>query len=1101
MSGVEERHDLPRWLCALYDALAALVLFAISYAQRAVAPLAVVSWDEPAWVLRSTRFLLALRSGDWAQTLQTGHPGVTTMWTGALSLNWHRLVTGRVSLAALESAAGIRFPEQVQDAAALRELAALLPYAKGGIWLVNALIVVAAYLLLRCLLPRRMAWVAGLALALSPYYTALSRLLHLDALAAGLMLLSLLAALAHLERRQTRAIALSGALAALATLTRSAGLFMAPVAAALIVWAAFRQPSEGRWRALLRSAGLWAAAALATVAMLWPAVWVDPLGAVKAVLNLSVQYATVEPGATATFFRGQVVEQAGPLFYPVALWFRTTPLAVLFGAVALLAALLPLPLARDGARRRLTMALAAFGLLLLAALTLATKKFDRYALPALLALDVLGGLGLALALDLVAERILRSGALRLAWRSLGVAVGGALLLGLGWLSEAAPLFPGHLLAYYNPLAGGLARAVETLPVGWGEGVPEAAAYLAALPDAEQLTVATWAAAGVAPTFPGQIVPLQEQDLPAADQVLVYIGDLQSGNAAAARYYGVRPARAVVRIQGVPLAWVFDNDDPELVAWIAATLTPHSVVLSNMDTALARAFPELPWTVAEGDLDAVAQGLQTAANGQASVVTLRYPWNKAAGRLIQRQLDQSALLVETRPFFLGEARRYVTIPGQLVGEVSARQPSEARWEGGLRLTAFGVSEQAQYRQAVGVALRFAPEQAQAGDWHLYARVVDAQGRVWGELDERQEDRAGLPTSDWLPGETYDCGLAVPLRAGIPWGEYRVVVGLYDLADMRRLVTVDASGAPTGAELTLGEVLVGPALIPAREDELGERTPLNIDLAGVALLGYRLDRESYATGERADLALFLQPRGPLNPEAHLAVGWRTAEGAVVWTAPQPLAGAGRKAADWRAGEPLELHYWAPIPETLAAGVHTLVINLVGADGPPVLPQDVALATVQVTRLERVYDPPTAQFTQRVTFGEVAALVGYDLGTPLAAPGDEVALTLHWQALAADPAGQNPRNLVVFVHLLDAAGAVRGQVDRQPAAGARPTSGWVAGEFIADAYAVKLDADAPPGDYRIEIGLYDPATMQRLPAVGEQGQRWPNDGVVLEATISVE
>jgi hypothetical protein len=507
-------------------------------------------------------------------------------------------------------------------------------------------------------------------------------------------------------------------------------------------------------------------------------------------------------------------------------------------------------------------------------------------------------------------------------------------------------------------------------------------------------------------------------------------------------------------------------------------------------------------VAEGDLDAVAQGLQTAANGQASVVTLRYPWNKAAGRLIQRQLDQSALLVETRPFFLGEARRYVTIPGQLVGEASADQPSEARWEGGLRLTAFAISERAQYRQAVGVALRLAPEQPQAGDWHLYARVVDAQGRIWGELDERLEDRAGLPTSDWLPGETYDCGLAVPLRAGLPWGEYRVVVGLYELGGMRRLSLLDAEGRPTGAELTLGEVLVGPALIPAREDELDERTPLHADLAGVALLGYRLDRQGYATGERADLALFLQPRGQLNPEAHLAVGWRTAEGAVVWTAPQPLAGAGRKAADWRAGERLALHYWVPIPETLSPGEHTLVINLqVGADGPPVLPQDVAVATASITRLARVYDPPTAQFTQRATFGEAAALVGYDLPITAVAPGDEVALTLHWQALAADPAGQNPRNLVVFVHLLDAAGAVRGQVDRQPAAGARPTSGWVAGEFIADAYAVKLDADAPPGDYRLEIGLYDPATLQRLPAVNEQGRRWPNDGVVLEATISVK
>ena len=112
----------------------------------------------------------------------------------------------------------------------------------------------------------------------------------------------------------------------------------------------------------------------------------------------------------------------------------------------------------------------------------------------------------------------------------------------------------------------------------------------------------------------------------------------------------------------------------------------------------------------------------------------------------------------------------------------------------------------------MALRFAPEQPQAGDWHLYARVVDAQGRIWGELDERLEDRAGLPASDWLPGESHDCGLAVPLRAGIPPGDYRVAIGLYDLTDMRRLVTVDAAGRADGRRLVVGRGVGRPGADP-------------------------------------------------------------------------------------------------------------------------------------------------------------------------------------------------------------------------------------------------------------------------------------------------
>jgi len=304
-----------------------------------------------------------------------------------------------------------------------------------------------------------------------------------------------------------------------------------------------------------------------------------------------------------------------------------------------------------------------------------------------------------------------------------------------------------------------------------------------------------------------------------------------------------------------------------------------------------------------------------------------------------------------------------------------------------------------------------------------------------------------------------------------------------------------------------VLVGPALIPARETELAERAPLAIDLAGVDLLGYRLDQDAYATGERADLALFLQPRGQLNPAAHLAAGWQAADGAVIWTEAQPLAGAGRSAEEWRVGELLEMHYLVPVPDALSAGQHTLVINLqVGADGPHVLPQDTALATAPITPLARVYDPPSVQFAQRAVLGDLALLWGYDLPTTEATPGGDVALTLYWQALGdAAPfegaSGQELRDLVVFVQLLDASGVVRGQVDAQPAAGARPTLGWAPGEFITDAYTAPLDADAPPGVYRVVVGLYDPETMQRVLALDASGQRWPDDAVVLETAIRVE
>ncbi|MBC7316204.1 MAG: hypothetical protein H5T70_07280, partial [Chloroflexi bacterium] len=44
---------------------------------------AFITPDEMKWVCRSINFYRGLRAGDLAQTFQTGHPGVITMWLGA----------------------------------------------------------------------------------------------------------------------------------------------------------------------------------------------------------------------------------------------------------------------------------------------------------------------------------------------------------------------------------------------------------------------------------------------------------------------------------------------------------------------------------------------------------------------------------------------------------------------------------------------------------------------------------------------------------------------------------------------------------------------------------------------------------------------------------------------------------------------------------------------------------------------------------------------------------------------------------------------------------------------------------------------------------
>jgi hypothetical protein len=95
--------------------------------------------------------------------------------------------------------------------------------------------------------------------------------------------------------------------------------------------------------------------------------------------------------------------------------------------------------------------------------------------------------------------------------------------------------------------------------------------------------------------------------------------------------------------------------------------------------------------------------------------------------------------------------------------------------------------------------------------------------------------------------------------------------------------------------------------------------------------------------------------------------------------------------------------------------------------------------------------------------------------AQPGGTLRLTLYWQTRRAVEA-----DYTVFTHLVDAAGTIWAQKDNQPVGGTRPTTGWIAGEYVGDGYAIPLPASLPAGTYRLMVGMYRLDTMERLPVL---------------------
>lgn len=469
---------------------------------------AVVTVDEPLWVARSTAFYDAFATARFADTNQTSHPGVTTMWLAG---------------------AGLRFlPEGEGPLDPFRR--ARLPIA-----IATAMMVGAASAYARRLWGAPVAAAAGVILALDPFLLAHSRVVHTDALVALASLCAILAFLGGL--RDGRGYGAAGIWAGLALLTKGTSLVVPVFLAGLLMVhraGGLREALSGRGVALARrdpGARSFALGLALTFLLLWPAAWVKPWEAI------AMPFVSAGRGTAlaqeANFFLGRAVRNPGPLYYPVAAALRMTPVTML----ALMAGAL-----RRRAGGREARALSWFALVFGIAITIGAKKLDRFALPGILALDVVAAVVIAAAL----------GRLWAARARVLLAPLAAFLVA----AHAAPalaIAPDYL-AHFNWALGGPRAARHLVLAGGGEGLDRAGEVLNALPDPDRLTVASTRRTGLSEVFRGRVVRIDEGP---ADYVVFYVSSVQVGVARDLwERYRSLPPLAVIRINTVEKAWIW-----------------------------------------------------------------------------------------------------------------------------------------------------------------------------------------------------------------------------------------------------------------------------------------------------------------------------------------------------------------------------------------------------------------------------------------------------------------------------------------------------------------------------------------------------------------
>jgi len=1015
-----------------------------------------VTPDEPAWVYRSIRFYDALAACDWAAVPSTGHPGVTTMWLGAAGVAVRRLLDPAGSLFHLDWIRRLAWlaPENGE---AFRHLAVFLPCGRVAVALVTTLGLLVAYALAARAFDRRVALVMMGLLAFEPLLVGHSGLLHTDALLATFTLLALLAAFNGLEdARPAPWWALSGLFAGLALLTKTPALLLVLFLPLLAL--AQRPFSFSRLSAFLFP---FAAAVGVTAWALFPALWADPLGAVRTMMGFAGRH--MEMAQRPIFFAGHVTYDPGPAFYAVVLLFRISPL-VLVGVILGLVRLRRL----SSDRRFALLASLAFALLFGAMMSLGAKKHDRYLLPAFPPLT------LAAALSLIQGPKFETRRLRI-----------PILLALQLLLLLP--FALHPLTYANPLLGGPSLAAQVLSLDWGEGMGAAARWLNHLPGADRLTAAAANVPSFAPLFAGRTVPLNDATAPLADYLVTGIGHQVSS---------ARHPAYTATLGFLPHAVVLTNTAPlEQAAFLVDHVAPDDLILLDADTPLLRRYAG-PGTVLSAaalpDEAALTEWLEAHVRGHESIWLVASP---AASPITAAHLRHAleAIAVPERTIAIASATFTRYLPRSLCPSVPPPPRYRAVFGGALSLVDAVLPSAVAWPDSLAVTLRWRALAPPPTDYRATVVLRDEEGHDWSRADPLVLNGTFFPTSFWSAGEWTDAMVELSLPPGIPPGHYSLEVSLFDVVTGAGLGAVGPDGRFLGTQVVIGEVTVSSPATPPDPAALQVPRRLGLPAGPLTLLGITPPPAQVLSGDLFAFSIFWQADDA--PEADYWVRLRlVGEGRVALEEVVPLSPY--PTSRWRAEDRFESRYSLHVPPDLPPGRYWLALNVLDPEEGALWAADRSVAEVEVLPRERSFGmPEDIPHRLDLTFGEGIHLQGYGLDRMRAAPGGSLTLTLYWRA-----EGPTDRSYTLFVHLLGPDGLSHGQVDRIPGRGQAPTSSWAAGQVIVDEIALPVDVDAPPGVYHIAVGFYEVAYGTRLPVTDASGQPLPDDRAILPVEVII-
>lgn len=567
------------------------------------------------------------------------------------------------------------------------------------------------------------------------------------------------------------------------------------------------------------------------------------------------------------------------------------------------------------------------------------------------------------------------------------------------------------------------------------------------------------------------------------------------------------AKAAYHVYAVDMAKEINREDDDRVAFILPRNTAAGDIFRNYTTdfltAIEQPLAEHYWVV--DNEETLADDLTAAAAEHSVLRVVRWKTSKHTGAdpkgVIPYYLEKYGDYDDTYSHGYFDIDKYeleITAPDFESAETLT--PRNANFGGQLELTGYALGDagdaahitepQAASNNLLWLRLGWRKIGQHPEDLKVSAQLYGDNAQLITQIDKLlQSNILQVGSREWEIGAEEDTYFLIPIPPATPPGEYTLTLSVYGTDSLTLLPLADGSGD----QLTLADFTVLPPTDPLNIDDLDIALRTMHELVpGLTLVGFEtLPGESVRAGNTVGASLIWQAdETPVGENLAMQLTARPENTPTAQAISEPVGLAGSYlTSQWQPGELLRGGLLARIPPAWEPGTYKLNLRLSLLDNPDTEVTVLPIGDFEVEGRTRNFDPPQPQVEIDANFDDRATLVGLDAAARQVSPGETLGVRLYWQ-----PTTEFTTDYTAFVHLIGPDGALHGQVDQSPGAGAYPTTGWLPGEYIVDEYGIPIPADAPTGDYHIEIGIYNPETGQRLPVCLNESCAQTDDKVLL-------